>query len=72
MGLKEARREAEVPGRGASPRREEVDDFLARPGVEERKLATLGLRWSEAAALKLGVDGARRGGVGFRAAGDCG
>lgn len=70
MGLKEARRETEA--RGASPRRDEVDDLRVRPGVEERKLATLGLRWSEGVALKLGVEGARRGGVGLRAAGECG
>lgn len=70
MGLKDARRETEA--RGASPRRDEVDDFRVRPGVEERKLATLGLRWIEGVALKLGVEGARRGGVGLRTADECG
>lgn len=63
-----------MPGRGGSPRREEVEVFLPRVGVEERKLATLGLRWM-ALALKLGVEGVRRRSaelLGEFKAGDCG
>jgi hypothetical protein len=63
-----------VPGRGGSPRSEEVEDFLPRAGVEERKLATLGLRWI-ALALRLGVEGVRRSSaelLGELRAGDCG
>jgi hypothetical protein len=74
FGLKDERRDAEVPGRGGSPRREEVDDLRPKAGVEERKLATLGLRWT-AFALKLGVEGVRRRSAELRGefrAGDCG
>jgi hypothetical protein len=68
FGLKDARR-AEgaprgVPGRGASPRRDDVDDFLPSVGVEERKLATLGLRrtaFAGAAGLS-GIPGRTDGG----------
>lgn len=75
LGLNDERREtvpAGVPDRGASPRREDVDDFRPRAGVEERKLATLGLRCSVVAALKLGVEGVRRGCLGEFSAGDGG
>jgi hypothetical protein len=44
FGLKDERRDAAVPGRGGSPRSEEVEDLRPRAGVVERKLATLGLR----------------------------
>lgn len=62
LGLNDDRRDPEprgVPGRAGSPRREEVDGFLPKADVDERKLATLGLRWIPLAA-KLGVEGVRR------------
>jgi hypothetical protein len=77
LGLNDDRREAElrgVPGRGGSPRSEEVEDLRPKAGVVERKLATLGLRWI-ALALRLGVEGVRRSSAELLdefSVGDCG